>query len=157
MMVHPLTEPLFLFCGAAPPPELHSKFTLARPCEVHGTLVPGPVEFGPLKVEVVALPGHVPAQVGVRTDQVLFCADALFLPEISAKHPIPFCYDLDQALASLAGEILAQAARKFGESFPSLTALLLAQTTVHAALTSLVRAGVAEPMLEENQLLGRRR
>ncbi|MGQ9700550.1 MAG: MBL fold metallo-hydrolase [Candidatus Bipolaricaulaceae bacterium] len=206
MMVHPLTEPLFLFCGATPPPELHSKFTLARPCGVHGTLVPGPVEFGPLKVEVVALPGHAPAQVGVRINQVLFCADALFLPEILAKHPIPFCYDLDQALASLAvvkeaelvvpghgsilmgadvrraceyfrsqlqklretvweeianpktaGEILAQVARKFGESFPSLTALLLAQTTVHAALASLVRAGVAEPMMEENQLLWRRR
>lgn len=206
MMVHPWSELLFLFSGAAPPPEPRSKFTLAKPCRAQGTLAAGPVEFGSLGLEVVALPGHAPAQIGVRVGPVLFCADALFLPAILAKHPIPFCYDLDQALSSLAvveeaewvvpghgpiltgssvrhaceffrgqlqklreavweeittpktaGEILAQVARKFGENLPNVTALLLAQTTVHAALTSLARANMAEPVVEGNQLLWRRR
>lgn len=101
MMEQPLLEPLFLFSGAAPLPELRSKFTLAKPCRLNGDLNPGAVEFGPIELEVVALPGHSPAQIGVRAGDVLFCADALFPPEILEKHPIPFCHDFPQALISL--------------------------------------------------------
>ena len=101
MMEHPLFEPIFLFGGASPHPDLFGKFTLAEPCQISGKLGPGKVELGPFEMEIVFLPGHSPAQIGVRVDDVLFCADALFPSAILKKHPIPFCYDLDQALSSL--------------------------------------------------------
>jgi len=101
MMEHPLFEPIFLFGGASPHPDLLGKFTLAEPCQISGKLGPGKVELGPFEMEIVFLPGHSPAQIGVRVDDVLFCADALFPSAILQKHPIPFCYDLDQALSSL--------------------------------------------------------
>ena len=101
MMEHPLFEPIFLFGGASPHPDLLGKFTLAEPCQISGKLGPGKVELGPFEMEIVFLPGHSPAQIGVRVDDVLFCADALFSSAILQKHPIPFCYDLDQALSSL--------------------------------------------------------
>ncbi len=101
MMEHPVCEPLFLFSGAAPLPELLSKFTMAKPCRLSGTLAPGMAGFGPVSLEVVALPGHSPAQIGIRAGEVLFCADALFPQSILQKHPIPFCHNFSQALASL--------------------------------------------------------
>lgn len=205
MMKYPVFEPLFLFSGAAAPPELLTKFTFAKPCSLAGTLKPGPLDLGATTLEIVALPGHAPAQIGVRLGRVLFCADALFPPEILAKHPLPFCHDLDQALASLrvveeaevvipghgpllAGEtvraacaayrtqlqrireatvqalvapkttqeILQDIAKAVGEHLTSLTGVLLAQTTVLAALTSLVREGLAVSVVEDNRLLWQR-
>ena len=101
MMEHPFCEPFFLFSGAAPLSKLLEKFTMAKPCPIAGALTPGPKEFGPVAVEVVDLPGHAPAQIGVKAGPILFCADALFPEDILRKHPIPFCHDLSQALASL--------------------------------------------------------
>jgi glyoxylase-like metal-dependent hydrolase (beta-lactamase superfamily II) len=101
IMEHPLFEPVFLYGGASPHPALLGKFTLAEPCRIRGKLAPGKVELGPFAVEIVDLPGHAPTQIGVRFDGVLFCADALFPSAILQKHPIPFCYDLDQALSTL--------------------------------------------------------
>ncbi|MBC7093844.1 MBL fold metallo-hydrolase [Candidatus Bipolaricaulota bacterium] len=101
MMENPEFEPIFLFSGASPHPELLSKFTLAKPCRISQTLAQGPLELGSISLEIVALPGHAPAQIGVRVGPVLFCADALFPPEILSKHPIPFCHDFSGALSSL--------------------------------------------------------
>lgn len=205
LMEHPLCEPLFLFGGAAPPPSLLTKFTWARPCGRSGTVSPGTTAVGPLAVEIVALPGHSPAQIGVALGGTLFCADALFPPEILRKHPIPFCYDLDQALSSLAvvgeaeqvvpghgpiltgsevgracaafkarleeirgrvGEaiaspqstpdVLASVAEALGASFTDLTGWLLAQTTILATLTSLMRAGEARAVVVAQRLLWQR-
>jgi glyoxylase-like metal-dependent hydrolase (beta-lactamase superfamily II) len=101
MMEHPIMEPLFLFGGASPIGELRHKFTLARPCRVDRTVEPGPLEIGPFSVEVVALAGHAPNQMGVAVGEVLFCGDALFPAESLQKHKIPFCVDVDEALATL--------------------------------------------------------
>ncbi len=100
MMQHPLLEPIFLFSGASPPPELLGKFTLARPLSAVSHLEPGAQAFGPVSLACMPLPGHSPAQVGVAVGNILFCADAIFTPDVLRKHPIPFCYDLGQALAS---------------------------------------------------------
>ena len=204
MMEHPLFEPILLFGGASPHPDLLGKFTLAAPCQISGKLGPGKVELGPFEVEIVALPGHAPAQIGVRFDGVLFCADALFPSQILQKHPIPFCYDLDQTFSSLselqvetvvpghgpilsganlraeiqafrerleeirglvlsaldlpktAEEIVRYVASALGEELRTLSSFLLVRTTILAALTSLVRAGQAQAILEENRLLWKR-
>jgi len=130
MMEHPILEPLYLFGGAAPIGELRGKFTLAQPCRIDhvvpvvATLVAPaggettevvttgqtttevvptnyPLEIGPLRVEVVPLPGHAPNQVGVAVGEVFFCADAVFPAETLEKHKLTFCVDLDETVATL--------------------------------------------------------
>ncbi len=101
MMEHPIIEPLYLFGGAAPIKGLRHKFTLAKPCQIDHVVEPGPLEIGPFRVEVVALPGHALNQVGVAAGEVFFCADAVFPAETLQKHKIIFCVDLDETLATL--------------------------------------------------------
>lgn len=101
MMEHPIIEPLYLFGGAAPIGELRHKFTLAQPCRVDCVVEPGLLEIGSFQVEIVSLPGHAPNQVGLAVGEVLFCGDALFPSEALEKHKIPFCFDLDEGLATL--------------------------------------------------------
>jgi glyoxylase-like metal-dependent hydrolase (beta-lactamase superfamily II) len=102
MMENPIIEPLYLFGGAAPIGELRHKFTLARPCRVdHIVKEPGVLEIGPFQVDVIPLPGHAPNQMGVAVGKVIFCADALFPIETLHKHKVPFCFDLDEGLATL--------------------------------------------------------
>ena len=120
LMEHPIIEPLYLFGGAAPIGELRGKFTLAQACQIDhiipvvATLVAPPAqtttevvtanhryEIGPFQVEVVALPGHAPNQVGLAVGEVLFCADAVFPAETLQKHKLTFCVDLDETLATL--------------------------------------------------------
>lgn len=205
MMEHPILEPIFLFAGATPPQELRAKFTLAKPCRIQ-PIEPGPLELGPFTVEVISLPGHAPAQIGVRFNHVLFCADALFPEEVLRKHPIPFCHDFDGALESLkvvegaenlvpghgpllsgdgvrracnafrdqlqkirdivhrelhlprtGEELVVRVAEKLGANFFGLADFCLAQTTIHAVLTSLSREGLAQAVVEGNRLLWRRR
>lgn len=98
---NPYLEPQFLFSGAAPVPELMGKFTLATPCRVNGIVEPGPLEVAGISVEVVALPGHAPNQVGYAFGETLFCGDVFFPSETLAKHPIPFCADVGLALDTL--------------------------------------------------------
>ncbi len=102
MMENPIVEPLYLFGGASPIGELRRKFTLAKPCRVdHVVEKAGPLEIGPFQVEIVPLAGHAPKQVGLAVGNVIFCADALFPTETLHKHKIPFCFDLDEGLATL--------------------------------------------------------
>lgn len=98
---NPYLEPQFLFSGAAPLPELLGKFTLAMPCRVNGLVDPGPLEVDGIPIEVVALPGHAPNQVGYAFGGTLFCSDVFFPRETLAKHPIPFCADVRRALDTL--------------------------------------------------------
>ncbi len=103
MMAHPIIEPLYLFCGAAPIGELRGKFTLARPARIdHPVDVgQGNLEIGPFQVEIVPLPGHALNQVGIAVGDVLFCADAVFPAETLDKHKITFCVDMEETLATL--------------------------------------------------------
>jgi glyoxylase-like metal-dependent hydrolase (beta-lactamase superfamily II) len=99
---NPLLEPLYLFSGAAPPPELRHKFTLAEPCPVDGLIEPGEVIIGGVPVQVLAAPGHAPNQMMIAGGGVCFVADACFAPEVLRKHGIPFYADVTQAAATLA-------------------------------------------------------
>lgn len=102
MMENPLIEPLYLFSGAAPIRELRGKFTLAEPCRVDQVIdEPGRLVIDSFEIDVVALPGHAPRQVGVGVEDVLFCADALFPAGTLDKHQVIFCVDLDEALDTL--------------------------------------------------------
>ena len=109
---HPLLEPLFLHGGAVPFAELRSKFTLAKEAvDAPQPLQPGPLTLDEIPVEIVALHGHAPQQVGVGYPagehpaphgRTLYCGDAVFPLEIIKRHPILFCADMDAWLTTLA-------------------------------------------------------
>lgn len=99
---NPILEPLYLFSGALPPAELRHKFTLAEACRVDGLLTVGDLDLGGVPVRVMPAYGHAPGQVMVAGGDVCFVADAVFAPEIVAKHGIPFYVDVDQAAATFA-------------------------------------------------------
>lgn len=56
---------------------------------------------GGVELELIGLPGHSPAQVGVLVDGVCIAADGFFGPAVVAKHGIPYAYDIAEQLASL--------------------------------------------------------
>jgi glyoxylase-like metal-dependent hydrolase (beta-lactamase superfamily II) len=102
IVANPLLEPLYLFSGAAPPPELRHKFTLAEACPVDGLIEPGEVFIGGVPIRAMAAPGHAPNQMMIAGGGVCFVADACFTPEVLRKHGIPFYVDVTQAAATLA-------------------------------------------------------
>ncbi len=102
-VAHPMLEPLFLYGGAAPIAELRGKFTLAEAVEAPIiSLSPGPEEIAGFSLEVIPLPGHAPAQVGIAYGRTFYCGDVIFPESTLARHPILFCYDLDAWLETLA-------------------------------------------------------
>lgn len=203
---HPLLEPLFLYGGAAPIRELQGKFTLAQESVPHiEALTPGALALAGLALNLIPLPGHAPAQLGVAYGDVLYCGDVVFPEETLARHPILFCADLDAWLETLvglpalpyarfvpghgesvteiaplakanaaqlqeirnqvwealvepreSGAVLRAVAAHFEVTFAVPQFYLLALTTIHAALTSLQRAGAAAVEMAENRMLWRR-
>ena len=98
---NPVLEPLWLFGGALPIRSLTNKFTLGKPCRVDVRIEGDELSVEGIKLKVVRLPGHSPEQIGIGFEDTLFCADAFFPIETLEKHGIPYCTDLDAALATL--------------------------------------------------------
>ncbi|MHB0884563.1 MAG: MBL fold metallo-hydrolase [Bacillota bacterium] len=109
---HPIWEPLYLAGGAMPGPGVSGKFFMAEPTPRVAELpAAGQVDMGlGFMVEIVPLPGHAYAQVGVAYDDVLFTADAFFPPATLEKHGLPYFVDLAAAEQSLA-DVRDQAGR----------------------------------------------
>ncbi len=101
IVTNPLLEPIYLYGGARPLPELQGKFLLAEGCPVDHLLEPGDTVIGGVPVTVLRAPGHAPNQVMVAGGDVLFVADAIFAPAVATKHVIPFYYDVTDALSTL--------------------------------------------------------
>src|SRR5437773_821025 len=101
VMSGPILEPLYLFSGAQPPPELQHKFLLAKPCPVDIVLLGNEQTVDEIPVSVVSLPGHSVEQVGVAFGNTFFVGDAFLTPEILDKHRIPFYTDIHSGLATL--------------------------------------------------------
>lgn len=101
---NPALEPVYLFTGAQPIPELEGKFILAQPCPVDSLLQPGRQDLFGFDVEIIPAPGHAHNQmmVGAPQEGVCFAADAFFPPEVLDKYGVPFCVEIDQTLAALA-------------------------------------------------------
>src|SRR6266704_4626612 len=101
VMSGPILEPLYLFSGAQPPPELQHKFLLAKPCPVDIVLSGNEQSVDEVPVSVVSLPGHSVEQVGVAFGNTFFVGDAFLTPEILDKHRIPFYSDVYTGLVTL--------------------------------------------------------
>jgi glyoxylase-like metal-dependent hydrolase (beta-lactamase superfamily II) len=100
-IAHPILQPALLYGGADPLDALRSRFLLAEPSLIGGTLQAGPLDYFGKAMEMIPLPGHSPNQMGVLVDGVFFCADVVFPEAAIEKFRIPYLYGLTVHLASL--------------------------------------------------------
>lgn len=101
ILEHPDLAPMAIY-GASPPPGLSVKFLRPpAPCPASALPREGPFEVAGRPMEIVPLPGHSPAQVGIAVDGVLFAGDGVFVPEVLERHPVLFLVRVDAFLASL--------------------------------------------------------
>ncbi|MBS4177376.1 MBL fold metallo-hydrolase [Lederbergia citrea] len=98
---NPILEPIYLWNGAWPIKELRNKFLEGEAAEVSEVLMEGAQEIGPFTLQVLSLPGHSYAQLGILMDNILFAADAYFGVQILKKHKVPFIVDANATIDSL--------------------------------------------------------
>ncbi|MHB1653721.1 MAG: MBL fold metallo-hydrolase [Desulfitobacteriaceae bacterium] len=88
--------------GASPLRELEGRFLRGPVVEVDTFLQAGAVEIGDKRFEIIPLPGHTYAQIGILTgDGVLFAGDSLFSEQTMEKYGFPFLLDVEQQLMTL--------------------------------------------------------
>lgn len=100
LMESPYLEPVYLFNGAKPPPELLTKWLLAKPSRIDHLLTPGGLELFGVRLEILDTSGHAHVHYSVRVDDVLLAADAVFGESALAKYPLPFGQDIAGQIAS---------------------------------------------------------
>lgn len=98
----PYLEPVYLFNGAKPLPELLSKWLLAKPSKVDHLLEPGTLSLRGVGLTILETPGHAHRHVSILVDDVLIAADALFGAAVLDKYPLPFGQDIAKQIESAA-------------------------------------------------------
>jgi glyoxylase-like metal-dependent hydrolase (beta-lactamase superfamily II) len=96
----PYLEPVYLFNGAKPLPELMSKWLLAKPSRVDHELKAGKLELFGVSLEVIDTSGHAHVHMSVQVDDVLIAADAVFGSSVLEKYPLPFGQDIGNQIKS---------------------------------------------------------
>lgn len=97
----PVLEPIYLFHGAKPLPELTSKWLQAEASPVHRVVAEGTETVGDATFQLVDVRGHSHRQLAVLIDDVLLATDALFGAATLEKYPFPFSQDVGGQLGSL--------------------------------------------------------
>ncbi|QDP39810.1 MBL fold metallo-hydrolase [Radiobacillus deserti] len=98
---NPVLEPIYLFSGNDPLPELRNKFLEGTSARINQIVTEGKYSIGNFYVETYFLPGHSYGQLGIKVDEVLYAGDSYFSEEQLHKHKIPFLTDAYQLLESL--------------------------------------------------------
>ncbi|MFD2215444.1 MBL fold metallo-hydrolase [Metabacillus endolithicus] len=101
MLRHPIIEPLYLFQGNKPLPEMRNKFLEGKPIRVDEEIEQATYPFGDIFFQCYSLPGHSINQHGLLIDKILYAADGYFAEEQLHKHKIPFIIDAKDTLESL--------------------------------------------------------
>jgi glyoxylase-like metal-dependent hydrolase (beta-lactamase superfamily II) len=110
LIEHPILEPVYLNLGARPTDALRNRWLLAQPAPVHHIIssleqvekgTSHTLDIAGLSLEVIPLPGHSIAQVGVAFEGVCFATDGFFGSEVIVKHGVPYAHDVAAQLASL--------------------------------------------------------
>lgn len=95
---YPILEPAILY-GGYPFEELRNKFLMAQPTEIFTPLEDVALPAG---MEIVDLPGHAMAMIGVKTpDDIWFLADCVSSSNILSKYHVGFIYDVAAYLKTL--------------------------------------------------------
>jgi len=97
----PILEPIYLFHGAKPLPELTSKWLQAEASPVHRVVAAGTEELNGVTLQLLDVRGHAHRQVAVLVDDVLLATDALFGGATLDKYPFPFSQDVGGQLSSI--------------------------------------------------------
>ncbi|KGX87704.1 MBL fold metallo-hydrolase [Pontibacillus litoralis] len=98
---YPSLEPLYLFGGNDPLPELRNKFLEGKPIFVDEVLQEGVYERDGFQFTTYLLPGHSYYQLGILIHQCFYAGDAYFGEDTIHKHKIPFLTDAYHAIQSL--------------------------------------------------------
>ncbi|MCD5324655.1 MULTISPECIES: MBL fold metallo-hydrolase [Pontibacillus] len=98
---NPSIEPLYLFGGNDPLPELRNKFLEGNSIFVDEVLQEGAYERDGFNFTTYLLPGHSYYQLGLKIQDCLYAGDAYFSEEQLHKHKIPFLTDAHLAIQSL--------------------------------------------------------
>ncbi|WP_173916922.1 MBL fold metallo-hydrolase [Halobacillus sp. Marseille-Q1614] len=98
---NPSLEPLYLFGGNDPLPELHNKFLQGPEMQVDETAEAGEQLIGTMQVEAIRTPGHSYNQLSLLAYDTLYAADAYFGKDQLDKHRIPYITDVEKTLQSL--------------------------------------------------------
>ncbi len=98
---NPALEPLYLFGGNDPLPELKNKFLQGPPLKIDSVVEEGPVSFGEISADVFCLPGHSYQQMAIKINDTLYAADSYFSEETLFKHRIPYITDISKTIESL--------------------------------------------------------
>ena len=101
MISNTILEPFYLFGGAMPIDALRHKWLMAPASAVDFELATGTVEINRVELEIIPIPGHAPGMIAVGYEDVCYCVDGLFGPEILEKYGIPFTADVAQQLDSV--------------------------------------------------------
>jgi glyoxylase-like metal-dependent hydrolase (beta-lactamase superfamily II) len=98
---NPSLEPLYLFGGNDPLPELQNKFLQGPTVRIDQVVDEGEVFFGSIKANTLLLPGHSYHQLALKVNGILFAADSYFSVETLRKHKIPYVTDVSKTIESL--------------------------------------------------------
>ena len=157
----PYLEPVYLFHGARPLPELTGKWLQAEPSPVHHEVEAGTLELAGASLTLLDTRGHAHRQLSVQVDGVLLAADAVFGSETLERYPLPFAQDVEGQLAAFdvvaacGADVVLPGHGEPTDDLPALaernrTAVLTAADAVVRACdgggTEDVLAGVAEAM-----------
>lgn len=101
IMRYPVLEPLYLFGGNDPLPELRNKFLEGNPIRIDQVIDEGNHHIDRFTFDAFTLPGHSYNQLAIRVHEVLFAGDSYFSSKQLNKHKIPFLTDANLAIESL--------------------------------------------------------
>lgn len=101
VLQNPILEPLYLFQGNDPLPELHNKFLEGKAIQVDKQIDAGTHDIDGFSFTTHLLPGHSYHQLAMGIDGILFAGDSYFSEEQLDKHKIPYITDADLTLESL--------------------------------------------------------
>lgn len=100
ILENPIWEPFYLF-GGSPIKEMQVPFLMTKGVKVDLRLEPGNLTFDNIEIEIIALPGHTPHQIGVMTDDFIFASDSVFNQEIWEKHFFVYFSNIDNTIQTL--------------------------------------------------------
>ncbi len=156
---YPLLEPTYLNYGASPITPLRTRWLMAKGTPVNHiigeteAIIAGQsfaYEIEGVPLEIIGLPGHSRAQIGVVYEGVCFAADGFFGESIINKHGILYAHDIALQLATF--DRLMQRSEAWylpghGDLTPAsaIQAVLAANRVATEHATDLVLAAVGQP------------
>ncbi|GGF15263.1 MBL fold metallo-hydrolase [Halobacillus andaensis] len=101
ILQNPSLEPLYLFGGNDPLPELRNKFLEGPAMNVDELVEEGEFTIGTIPVKSISTPGHSYNQLSLVINDTLYAADAYFSVDQLKKHKIPYITDAHETIESL--------------------------------------------------------